>query len=508
MTQQRAVRRHAARKGLSVAFGALGAIVVVALFAAMTIVLPLPGLADGTGNTGGSSSQTVSQLQLQSYCPARMSLADNGTYGDSAYQATAGDITSAARYAAFGSVYRASFGALSATDSGTALKGSSKDGSVLAGSGTVNDAAAMLSTRLLESKTGTGAAAAAASWATKGDLRGVSAATCVTPALSHGFLLPSTGTGTTQQLVVANPSAKATTVQVQAWGADGKVTLSTGESVTVKANGETVTDLSAAAGGQSALYVTVSSEQTPVAAVVRIVSIDGLTPQGTEYAVPAGQSNTTSVLPGVEAGDRVHLFAHSGGDASASLSWITAHGLSTIGKQALHAGRTSVFDLGAAPKDAFGILVTSGSRITVGAQAARTADDGQADFALLRSETATASSAIVVPGDLAATITVANPTTSPAAGTLSAYDANGALVGERKIELQADSAHAVDASAIADKAAIIRFDVADGTLAWGARLTSPEVDKAKASGVAYLSPSPLAELTERIWANQNPTVVR
>ncbi|KFI50202.1 DUF5719 family protein [Bifidobacterium biavatii] len=508
MTKQRTVRRHAARRGLGVAFGTLAMLVVVSLFAAMTIIRPLPGLADGTGANGGSSSQTVSQLQLQSYCPARMSLADNGTYGDSAYQATAGDIASSARYAAFGSVYRASIGTLADSGSGTALKGSSKDETVLAGEGNVDDMSTLLSTRLLESKTGTGAAASVASWATKGDLRGVSAASCVTPALSHGFLLPSTGTGTTQQLVLANPSAKSTTVQVRAWGTDGKLSLSTAESVTIKAKGETVTDLSAAAGGQDALYVTVSSEQTPVAAVVRVVSIDGLTPQGSDYAVPANAARATSVMPGIEAGEHVHVIAYSGHDASVNLSWITEHGLSTIGKQELQGGRTAMFDLDAAPKDALGVLATADTRIMIAAQTAKAAGDGQADFALIRSEAADKSSAIAVPGDMTATLTVANPTTSAAAGTLRAYDANGSLVGERSIELQADSAQAVTMSDIGKTAAIIRLDVTDGDLAWGARLASAAVDKAKAAGVAYLSASPLAELTERIWANQNPTVVR
>ncbi|MCH9276975.1 DUF5719 family protein [Bifidobacterium amazonense] len=508
MTQERAVRRHAARKGLGVALGTLGAIIVVSLFAAMTIIRPLPGLADGTGNGSGSSSQTVSQLQLQSYCPARMSLADNGTYGDSAYQATAGDIASAARYAAFGSVYRASIGTLDGSGTSTALAGSSQDETVLTGSGDVDDAPSLLSTRLLESKSGTGASAAVASWATEGDLRGVSAASCVTPALSHGFLLPAAGTGTTQQLVIANPSSKSTTVQVRAWGADGKLTLSTGESVTIKAKGETVTDLSAAVGGQNALYVTVSSEQTPVAAVVRVVSIDGLTPQGSDYAVPSGQARATSVMPGIESGDRVRLIAYGGNDASVSLSWVTGHGLSTIGKQELHGGRTAVFDLGAAPKDALGVLATASGRISVAAQVVRSASDGQADFALIRSETSTASSAIAVPGDLTATITIANPTTSGASGTLRAYDAGGTLVGERDIDVPADSAQSVKASDIAGKAVIIRLEVGDGELAWGARLASDKVGQAKAAGVAYLSASPLAQLTERIWANQNPSVVR
>ena len=53
------------------------------------------------------------------------------------------------------------------------------------------------------------------SWATDGDLKGVSAASCVVPALKQAFLLSGTKTGLTQQLVVANPSAKDTSVTIR-----------------------------------------------------------------------------------------------------------------------------------------------------------------------------------------------------------------------------------------------------------------------------------------------------
>ena len=58
------------------------------------------------------------------------------------------------------------------------------------------------------------------SWATDGDLKGVSAASCVTPALNQSLMVPGTKTGMTQQLVVANPSAKATSVNIKVWGSD------------------------------------------------------------------------------------------------------------------------------------------------------------------------------------------------------------------------------------------------------------------------------------------------
>ena len=47
-----------------------------------------------------------------------------------------------------------------------------------------------------------------------------------------------------------------------------------------------VLNLAAAASGQDALYVTVSSVDTPVAAVVRTIAMDGLVAKGSDYAVP------------------------------------------------------------------------------------------------------------------------------------------------------------------------------------------------------------------------------
>lgn len=146
-------------------------------------------------------------------------------------------------------------------------------------SGNVDDGSRLQDTRLLTASNGTGAVSSVMSWATDGDLKGVSAASCVVPALKQAFLLSGTKTGLTQQLVVANPSAKDTSVTIRIWGSDksGALALSTGSTLTVASGKETVLNLSAAASGQDALYATVTGTDTPVAAIVHTVSMDGLT---------------------------------------------------------------------------------------------------------------------------------------------------------------------------------------------------------------------------------------
>ena len=92
----------------------------------------------------------------------------------------------------------------------------------------------------------------------------------------------------TQQLVVANPSAKATSVNIKVWGSDksGALALSTGSTLTVGAGKESVLNLAAAASGQDALYVTVSSVDTPRCGRGAHHSMDGLVAKGSDYAVP------------------------------------------------------------------------------------------------------------------------------------------------------------------------------------------------------------------------------
>lgn len=507
---EQAPRHRAAHTGLTIIAASVTMLIVVAMFAAMLIAKPFSGLTDHVGAQGTTVSQTVSQLQSTEYCPAMMSLADNGSFGDSEFRVSAGNITSTARYAAFGSVYRSTVNTLAGTADDTALAGSDQDSDVLTASGSVNDASTLVTTRLLESKSGTGLAAAVASRATDGDLKGVSAASCISPALDHAFLLPDTKTGTTQQLVIANPSNKATTVQVRAWGTEhgGRLNLSTSEGITVKAAGETTVDLSAAAPNQKGLYVTVTSKQTPVAAIVRTVAVDGLTSAGSEYATPLAAAGTSAVIPAVTGGEQTTLFAFATKRSTATLSWITRKGLVAIGQKTIEDGKVTVIDLGKAPDGALAVASTSDEPVSAMVRTTRTGQDGQRDFALASASATSTASGIAIPDGMNATITVANTGSEHATGTIKAYDEAGSLVGQHDIDLSKNTATSLDATDIARNAVILRLDVSGGDLTWGATLSSPDVDDAKYAGIAYLPASALDAVTEQIWASQNPFIVR
>ena len=89
-------------------------LVIVALATVAVIYRPTWIHADSPVTQRSSVSRTVSPRQLETYCPARMTIADTDAYGDSEYQASNGNIMSSARYASFGSVFRSSVGLLGA----------------------------------------------------------------------------------------------------------------------------------------------------------------------------------------------------------------------------------------------------------------------------------------------------------------------------------------------------------------------------------------------------------
>ncbi|MFR1606096.1 MAG: hypothetical protein ACLSUZ_07625, partial [Bifidobacterium pseudocatenulatum] len=96
-------------------------LVIVALATVAVIYRPTWIHADSPVTQRSSVSRTVSPRQLETYCPARMTIADTDVYGDSEYQASNGNIMSSARYASFGSVFRSSVGLLGADEATSSL---------------------------------------------------------------------------------------------------------------------------------------------------------------------------------------------------------------------------------------------------------------------------------------------------------------------------------------------------------------------------------------------------
>ena len=210
------------KRAIGIVLGVITMLVLIALFVVL-VMAPIPNIwVDKVAASDNAIDQTVSPTQSETYCPAPIGLADTGTYGDSAFQATVGNLSTQARYAAFGSVYSATVSAIgqkSSSDDVTLKDAdSTDDSSVKTGAQKINQGARLINTRMLQAAAGTGTVGTIASWADDGDVRGISAASCVSTSLSQSFLLSDSTTGTTQQLIVSNLSTKPTTVDIAVWG--------------------------------------------------------------------------------------------------------------------------------------------------------------------------------------------------------------------------------------------------------------------------------------------------
>lgn len=492
--------------------GGLTLLVIVALFAVLMVYRPPRQFVDSAAVASSSIGKTVSQTQLDSYCPGGMALADTGSYGDSAFRASAGNIASTARYAAFGSVYSATVANNDANSTGLVqLKDSDPldSANVKVASEQGKNSERIVSAHLLAAKNGTGIASSVVSWATNGDLKGISASNCAPLQLSQSLLLSDTNTGTTQQLLIANPSSKATSLDVEIHGSSQSSSLvsSTGSTFTVAPNGRATIDLAAAAPKQRGLFVTVSSKQTPVAAVVRTVSMNGLQTLGSDFAMPVSGATSSAVMPSIVEGDKITLIAYGTNDTDASFSWLHADGTSTKATSArISGGKVASIDLGSAPKGTYAVIAKSKAPIRVEAKVTRSGAANSEDFAFIAAASSAKSSAIVLPEKINGDLTIVNTTSAPGSATLQAYDANGKSVGSKNISLGSNAAASFAASDFGGGAAMFTLDTG-ATFVWGARLSQSDVTAAKLAGVSYLNASALDVRSERIWARYDQSVM-
>lgn len=490
-------------------------LIIVALVVGSCIFRPSWLKADSAEVSNASVSHTVSPRQVSTYCPARMTIADTDSYGDSEYQASNGNIASSARYSAFGSVFRSSVFDFGAQDDSSALAVEKRDSdsqqSLYIASGSVDGGSQLQNTRLLSATDGTGSVSSVMSWATDGDLKGVSAVSCIQPALEQTFLVAGTKTGTTQQLVVANSSSKAASVTVRVWGADksGTLALSTGSTLAVGAGTESIMNLAAAAPDQEALYVSVSSTDAPIAAVVRTIDMDGLTPKGSDYSAPNNVSAKTLAMSGISEGDSASVYVYAGKTTDVTVSWIGEKGATQANQQTLEGGRVSVIDLSKAPGGAEALSISADEQISAAVRITDDGDGDQADFALVNAVEPMTVSAMAIPDQATALVDVANMADDEKTATLTAYNADGEPVDQRDITLKSKTSTKVDLSDIneGDVAAVSLSDP-DGAMVWNARITQQDVSEAKLAGIAVLGAVSLKEARETVFSNNDMTVVR
>ncbi|MCH4159158.1 MAG: DUF5719 family protein [Bifidobacterium minimum] len=484
-------------------------VLVMAFVAAVSLYSPLSSWVDQARGDAGVP-QTVGASQMEMYCPARMTLADAGAYGDEEFRSSEGDIASSARFVAVGSVYRADTTGLdgkssvedipSATGSKEMSVLSAKDGDALS---------RLLSGRAVGASRGTGVSGTRVSWATQGDLRGISSSACVTGAMTQSLMVSGTKVGTTQQLILANSSSTPTTVTLAVRGSEktGAVVLSTGGTVTVPAEGEKIVDLSAAAPSHAALFLTLSSSATPVSAVVRTVAMNGLESRGSDFSTPLDAAAKRTVMAGMLPGDSVRMLLFSRSDATVSASWLTRSGRKDVRSVELTSGRVSSIDVGDVPKDAYALEVRSSSPLYASSVASRAGDDGQADFAFIPSSSGHHSAAVALPEGVSGRVVLANGSNAAIDATIRAVDSDGSLIGTSTVSLAGGESRSVSLSDEFPHAAAVMVSAASPVV-WGVRLSASALSDDGLAAVSYVGSTALEPTNMVVTTYDDRSIVR
>ncbi|MDI3330393.1 MAG: DUF5719 family protein [Micrococcus sp.] len=135
--------------------------------------------------------------------------------------------------------------------------------------------------------------------AADGDLAGADATSCITPAHEHWLTGAATTLGTTAVLVLTNPSASASTVDLSLYGAEGPVEAA-GTAGIVLAPGQTRSlVLGGLAPDEEHLAVRVSAQGGAVGAFIQQNRLFGIVPGGVEVIQPTAAPAPRVVMPGV-----------------------------------------------------------------------------------------------------------------------------------------------------------------------------------------------------------------
>ena len=500
----------------------LSAAILVSCAIVASFVCPLKQLTDDPISPVGSVEKRVSSTNLQTVCPSRIALPDSANYGDSEFQESEGDLKSIARYASFGSVYKSTFnGVKYAGDSKDLVNKSfnnpstydsseNSDGAYFAQSDVDKDAK-VLESSLLNAQSGTGSAASAASWATSGDLKGVSATSCVSPSMRQSFIIPKIAEGISVRLNSVNLSSKPTAVSVKAWSTNKSgagLNLSTGSTFTVPAHSDAYFNISAAAAKSDGLYIQVLSEQAPVSSFVKFIRSSGLVSKGVDIISPEESASLEPVLPGVSEGDQAKAYIWSTKSGKANLYWLDESGKKSIKEVDFNARQIQVVDLAEVPKGVGAIFAQSNVPIFAMASVERNGKDGQSDVAFVNAVHSITNSALVSAFSADETsLYIANGLVSNANVTLNAYDSSGLKVASKSISVKPYSVATVLAKDVDPKAVMFTIKSKSG-VSFASRVQSKAVNDAGFAGVAWISSKSLDPNSISVKVRSNPSIVK
>lgn len=234
--------------------------------------------------------------------------------------------------------------------------------------------------------------------ASDGDLAGLAVSGCQSPANEQWLVGASTQVGRTALLVVSNPSANTSTVDLDLFSSKGRVEAGNTRGLVLAAGESRSIVLGGLAPNDPAVSVRVSATGAPVTAVVQQSVLRGLTSGGVDYIEPSARAGQTQVVPAVaiqDPADTKDIASQRGySDATPELevavpgddeAVLNIRALGASGEVALPdggvhtapGGGTARIPLGSLPKGDYTIVVESDQPIAAGARVVRGSAKGK-----------------------------------------------------------------------------------------------------------------------------------
>lgn len=549
----------------------LSAIIFIAISVIFATKSFYTQFVDDALSPSSSITQRVTATNLKMVCPSRLAISESSDYGDSQYRESDGNISSYARYGVFGNMHNATV--RNARDNGefasklhsvdsikvannksnsnrddssinsddSSVNSDDSDDSSSSSSEELNDDSdaensnnsdssvdnsarvvfyankkidkdsQVLEGKLSASDSGTGLSASSASWASDGDLRGLSASSCVIPSRSQTFLVPEVDSGTSIRLVSVNSSAKPTIVQIRMWSVEHSssvLALSTGSTFTVDANSESTFDIAAAASESKGLYVQVLSEQAPVASFMQYRRMQGLVVKGVDIIQPLESDCKSSIIPGVSQSDNAKLYIWSRKSSNVNISWMDDEGSKFIKTVPLQSQELKVVDLGKVPDKVSALKLDSNNPIASMVELNRKSDGGQEDVAFATRVNGEGYRAIVTPVNPEETsLYLASSGLDNASVKLKAFDYKGDFLKDKTINIRANSSLELKANDIDENAVMFEIN-SKSNVAFAARLHKKEVDDAHLASVAWIKSQSLEPQQVSVKVTRTQGVVK
>ena len=564
-------RKHHMHNVFVTLLASLSAIIFIAISVIFATKSLYTQFVDDALSPSSSITQRVTATNLKMVCPSRLAISESSDYGDSQYRESDGNISSYARYGVFGNMHNATVrnardngefaSKLHAVDSIKVANNKSNsnrdDSSINSDDSSVNsddsddsssssseeleedsDAensnnsdssvdnssrvvfyankkidkdSQVLEGKLSASDSGTGLSASSASWASDGDLRGLSASSCVIPSRSQTFLVPEVDAGTSIRLVSVNSSAKPTIVQIRMWSVEhgsSVLGLSTGSTFTVDANSESTFDIAAAASLSKGLYVQVLSEQAPVASFMQYRRMQGLVVKGVDIIQPLESDCKSSIIPGVSQSDNAKLYIWSRKSSNVNISWMDDEGSKSIKNVPLQSQELKVVDLGKVPDKVSALKLDSNNPIASMVELNRKSDGGQEDVAFATRVNGEGYRAIVTPVNPEETsLYLASSGLDNASVKLKAFDYKGDFLKDKTINIRANSSLELKANDIDENAVMFEIN-SKSNVAFAARLHKKEVDDAHLASVAWIKSQSLEPQQVSVKVTRTQGVVK